>query len=99
MSSMPGMPDMEPMRASGTSVNPAASPMAMVHLNAGRWNLMFHGVVFVGDIQETGPRAGDKFASMNWFMGEAAHPFGGGTFSLRSMISLDPATITQRRYP
>jgi hypothetical protein len=31
---------------------------------------------------------------MNWFMGQASHPLAGGTFSVRSMISLDPATIT-----
>jgi hypothetical protein len=101
MQGMAGMPDMksEPMQASGTSLNPAASPMEMLHLQAGRWTLMLHGVLFVTDIQQTGPRAGDKFVSMNWFMTQASHPLAGGTFSLRSMLSLDPATITQRRYP
>jgi hypothetical protein len=32
-------------------------------------------------------------------MGEADRSLAGGTFSVRSMISLDPATITDRRYP
>ncbi len=100
MSKMPGMSSpAEPMQASGTSMNPAASPMAMLQKNAGRWSLMFHGVVFVTDIQQTGPRGGDKFLSMNWFMTEVTHPLAGGTFSIRSMLSLDPATITERRYP
>ena len=105
MSNMPGMsmPGMsmpaEPMQASGTSMNPAASPMEMLRKNAGRWTLMFHGVVFVTDIRQTGPRGANKFLSMNWFMTEATHPLGGGTFSVRSMLSLDPATITERRYP
>jgi hypothetical protein len=107
MGQMAGMPDMpgmsnqnsEPMQASGTSVNPAASPMAMVHFAARRWTLMLHGVVFVTDIQQTGPRGADKFASMNWFMAQASHPLAGGTFSARSMLSLDPATITGERYP
>jgi hypothetical protein len=36
---------------------------------------------------------------MNWFMSEATHPLAGGTFSIRSMLSLDPATVTERRYP
>jgi hypothetical protein len=36
---------------------------------------------------------------MNWFMGEASRALGDGTFTVRSMISLDPATITERRYP
>jgi hypothetical protein len=71
----------------------------MIPLHAGSWNLMFHGVVFLTEIQQTGPRGADKFASMNWFMGEASHPLGGGTFSVRSMVSLDPATVTGRRYP
>ena len=105
MKGMPGMPDMpgmkpaEPMQASGTSMNPAATPMDMVHLNAGRWTLMLHGEVFIAEIQQTGPRGTDKFASMNWFMAQAAHPLAGGAFSLRSMVSLDPATITEERYP
>jgi len=104
MSNMPGMnmsgmDHPAPMAASGTSLNPAASPMAMIHRRAGAWTLMFHGVAFVTDIQQTGPRGADKFASMNWFMGEASHPLAGGTFSVRSMLSLDPATVTERRYP
>src|SRR5215471_172920 len=57
------------MQASGTSFNPAVSPMPMVMKSAGRWRLMFHGVAFVTDIQQTGPRGGDKFGSMSWFMG------------------------------
>jgi len=101
MSTMPGMsmPAAEPMQASGTSMNPAATPMAMLQAKANQWTLMFHGVVFATDIQQSGPRGADKFVSMNWFMGEATHPLGGGTFSVRSMLSLDPATITDRRYP
>ncbi len=90
---------MAPMEASGTSRNPDSSPMAMIHLNAGRWSLMFHGVAFIADIQETGPRGHDKLASANWAMAEAEHPLAGGTFSVRTMLSLDPATVTGRQYP
>ncbi|HVW84596.1 MAG TPA: hypothetical protein VHB50_07935 [Bryobacteraceae bacterium] len=100
MSGMPGMSDTsEPMQASGTSMNPADAPMNMIHVQAGRWTLMFHGVAFFSEIQQTGPRGADKFAGMNWFMTEASHKAGAGTFSVRSMLSLDPATVTQRRYP
>ena len=102
MGNMPGMHHMSaepPMEASGTSLNPAASPMNMIHLHAGGWEFMFHGVAFVAEIQQTGPRGADKLTSMNWFMGEATHPLAGGTFSVRSMLSLDPATITGERYP
>src|ERR1700690_2010095 len=41
----------------------------------------------------------DKFFSANWFMAEASHALAGGTFRIRSMLSLDPATITNGRYP
>jgi hypothetical protein len=103
MSNMPDMPGMNhgtaPEEASGTSVNPASSPMNMVHFTAGTWKFMLHGVVFVTDIQQTGPRGADKFVSMNWFMGEAEHALAGGTFSFRTMLSLDPATVTDRQYP
>jgi hypothetical protein len=60
---------------------------------------MIHGVAFITDIQQTGPRGADKFAALNWMMGEAEHQVGGGTFSVRAMLSLDPATVTNRRYP
>jgi hypothetical protein len=111
MSNMPGMQDMagmqhdaaatasDGMEASGTSVNPASSPMNMVHFTARNWRFMIHGVVFVEDIQQSGPRGGDKLFSTNAFMGEAEHTLGGGIFSLLTMLSLEPATVTDRRYP
>jgi hypothetical protein len=113
MSNMPDMPGMhhdaaagpstasssDLMEASGTSVNPVSSPMNMIGARAGNWRFMLHGVAFVEDIQQTGARGGDKFFSTNWFMGEAAHALGGGTLSVRAMLSLEPATVTGRRYP
>jgi hypothetical protein len=106
MSNMPGMANMPgmqhddaPMQASGTSLNPASSPMDMAHFSAGGWKFMVHGVVFLADTQQSGPRGADKFFSANWFMGEASHALGGGAFTVRSMLSLDPATITNGRYP
>src|SRR6185312_12789704 len=100
MAGMPGMSDMKmPMFASGTSLNPASSPESMIHLKAGSWMFMLHGLAFVGGVQQTGPRGGDKFLSANWFMAEASHSLAGGTFAVRSMLSLDPATMTGRRYP
>jgi hypothetical protein len=104
MSNMPGMQHdsanaSDTMEASGTSSNPASSPMNMVPFTVGAWRFMFHGLAFVEDIQQSGPRGGDKFFSTNWFMGEAEHKLGGGTFSIRTMLSLEPATVTDRRYP
>jgi len=104
MSNMPGMHHdsaaaPETMEASGTSSNPASSPMNMAHFTAGAWRFMIHGVAFVEDIQQTGPRGGDKLFSTNWFMGEAEHGLGGGKLSVRAMVSLEPATVMDRRYP
>jgi hypothetical protein len=60
---------------------------------------MFHANVFLLDEQQSGPRGGDKFFSTNWFMGMAQRKAGPGTFTARAMLTLEPATITERRYP
>src|SRR2546425_4675978 len=86
-------------QASGTSINPRSSPMEMIHKKAGAWTLMFHGVAFIADEQQTGRRGADKFFAPNWFMGTASHGAGRGRVEFRSMLSLDPATVTRRRYP
>ena len=86
-------------QASGTSRNPGSAPQGMIVTKAAGWNLMFHGIVFLADTQQTGPRGADKLFSPNWFMGMAEHRVGEGSFVFRTMLSLDPATITRRRYP
>ena len=85
--------------ASGTSINPRSSPMDMIHKRLGGWTFMFHGVIFITDEQQSGPRAADKLFAPNWFMGTAGHSLGRGSVEFRTMLSLDPATITDRRYP
>lgn len=92
-----GMALME--QASGTSVNPKSAPHEMILWRAGAWNLMFHGVASLNEIQQTGPRGGGKLFSANWFMGMAEHSLGGGSLLVRAMLSLDPATVTHRNYP
>ncbi len=92
-------PDFLMQQASGTSVNPASAPMEMYTTRAGSWNLMFHGVAFLNAVQQTGPRGADKVFSSNWLMGMAEHRLGKGSVMFRAMLSLDPATITERRYP
>jgi len=88
------------LQASGTSLNPSSSPMEdAFHRRAGQWSFMLHGLAFISEIQQSGPRGGDKFFSTNWAMGSAQRPLGRGTIQFRSMLSLEPATITQRRYP
>jgi hypothetical protein len=60
---------------------------------------MFHGSAFLSDIQQSGPRAADKLFSTNWFMPMAQRQLARGTLTLRAMFSLEPATISDRRYP
>jgi len=86
--------------ASGTSENPAAWAMPMVMQQFGSWSSMFMGVAFVSDIQQSGDRGHDKLYSPNWFMASAQHRVGSkGTFQAEVMLSLEPATVTDRRYP
>jgi hypothetical protein len=111
MQNMPGMnhPGMSPsMSASesflmnesaGTGFQPASWPMPMVMTRSGKWRLMWMGQAFLVETQQAGPRGGDKFFSTNWGMLGAVHPLGGGSIMLRAMLSLEPATITDRRYP
>ncbi len=85
--------------ASGTSQNPLSWPMPMLMVHFGRWNTMFMGDAFLVDTQQSGPRGGDKLYSTNWFMASAAHRAGTkGMFETVLMLSLEPATITDRRY-
>ena len=86
--------------SSGTAVNPAGWPMPMLMKPLGSWNAMFMAQAFVIDTQQSGPRGGDKFYSSNWFMANAEHRAGEhGAFQFQLMMSLDPATMTDRRYP
>jgi hypothetical protein len=85
--------------SSGTSAQPDSAPAPMLMTMRGHWMLMFHANVFILDEQQTGPRGADKFFSTNWFMGMAQHPAGHGVFTARAMLSLEPATVSERRYP
>ena len=84
---------------SGTSAQPVSTPAPMLMTMKGSWTLMFHANVFILDVQQSSPRAGDKFFSTNWFMPMAQRKLGPGVFTARVMLSLEPATITNERYP
>ena len=84
---------------SGTSAEPDSTPAPMLMTEKGAWTLMFHANVFVLDEQQSSPRGGDKFFSTNWFMGMAQREAGPGVFTVRAMLSLEPATITGRQLP
>ena len=83
----------------GTDAQPNSSPSQMLMVQRGRWRLMLHGQAFLNEMQQTGPRGGDKLFSTNWIMPMAQRRFGNGSLTLRTMFSLEPATVSQRRYP
>lgn len=84
---------------SGTSAEPNSTPNPMLMTMHGPWMLMFHANAFLTEEQQTSPRGGDKLFSTNWFMPMAERKLGSGQLTLRAMFSLEPATITGRRYP
>ncbi len=85
--------------SAGTSAEPNSTPIPMWMTAKGKWVLMFHATVFVTDLQQTSPRGGDKLFSTDWFMPMAQRRLGPGQLTLRWMFSLEPATVTDRRYP
>lgn len=72
---------------SGTDVEPNSTPSSMLMTQKGKWTLMFHGVVFLNETQQTGPREANKFFSTNWFMPMAQRKFGSGILTLRTMLT------------
>jgi hypothetical protein len=109
MQGMAGMSDsqtpslvqtIEQHESSGTSIEPTSTPMPMLMSMRGDWMFMVHGEAFVNDLQQNGARGGDKFFSTNWLMPMAQRDLGRhGKLTLRTMLSLEPATVTERRYP
>ncbi len=85
--------------SSGTSAEPNSTPTPMLMTMQGKWMLMFHSNAFITDTQQSGPRGGDKFYSTNWFMPMVERKLGPGQITLRVMLSLEPATISERQYP
>jgi len=105
---MPSMPGMQPgslievieqHATSGTDVEPDSTPLNMLMFMHGGWTFMLHGQAFLNDIQQSGSRGQDKFFSTNWLMGMAQHKLGDGLLTIRAMLSLEPATVSDRRYP
>jgi hypothetical protein len=90
---------LEQHATSGTDAEPNSTPFEMLMRKQGNWTLMFHGVLFLNEIQQSGPRGADKFFSTNSFMPMAQRKLGRGTLTLRTMLSLEPATVSYRRYP
>ncbi|HEX4484829.1 MAG TPA: hypothetical protein VH088_01090 [Terriglobales bacterium] len=112
MDSMPGMnhgdlkdsatlfiEQLEHHSVSGTDAQPASTPSEMMMTSWHGWMWMLHGEAFLNDVQQSGPRGADKLFSTNWAMPMVQHKFGNSTLTFKAMVSFEPATITQQRYP
>jgi hypothetical protein len=84
---------------SGTTWIPDAVLLPSRHYMKGAWQLMLHGFVFAQYDEQGGPRGDSQFGSLNWGMFMASRKLAGGRFQARTMLSLDPATVTPRGYP
>lgn len=84
---------------SGTTWIPDAVPLPARHHMAGSWLLMLHGFAFAQYDAQGGPRGDGQFGSLNWAMVMASRDWLGGRLQGRAMLSLDPATVTNRGYP
>jgi hypothetical protein len=91
--------DVENHSSSGTSLEAISTPVPMMMSMHREWMLMLHGEAFLNVVQQSGPRGSDKVFSTNWIMPMAQRDLGPGKLTLRTMLSLEPATVTERRYP
>jgi hypothetical protein len=91
--------------SSGTSIEPASTPVSMLMTDRDGWRLMLHGNVFAANTQQQADseRGRDAFFSTNWIMPMAQRSLGadghGGELTVRAMFSLEPATVGDRNYP
>lgn len=84
---------------SGTSWQPATTPMYMWYKSSGKWLIFFHGDMKLGVNSEGGPRGITKFESQNWFMPMAFRRVSAGTLQLRGMFSFEPFTFSGKGSP
>ncbi len=85
--------------ASGTAWQPDRARHEGIHEMSGAWMLMFHGMGDLVSTHQEGERGGNEVFASNMVMGMASRPLGPGRFGLRSMLSLEPATVGKEGYP
>jgi len=89
---------------SGTSWQPDSTPIYGYMANAGKWNFMFHGSIYLRytnqDINSVGKRGDKKLDAPNWFMMMGQRTVGKrGLFHFSGMFSLDALTEGGSGYP
>jgi hypothetical protein len=84
---------------SGTTWIPDAITVPSRTWMLGEWMVMTHGFLFAQYDKQTGERGDGQFGSLNWVMLMATRETAGGRLQARTMLSLDPFTVTNRGYP
>jgi hypothetical protein len=85
--------------ASGTSWQPDRARHRGIHAMKGSWMFMLHGFADLTADDQGGPRGRSKTFGANMVMGMAQRALGPGRLGLRTMLSLEPATIGKVGYP
>lgn len=85
--------------ASGTSWQPDSSPMEGIHWMRGAWMGMVHGFADAVYDHQGGPRGDDDVFGPTMLMVMAQRPAARGTLGVRTMLSIDPATVGKGGYP
>lgn len=84
---------------SGTTWIPDAVTLPSRHRVFGAWEVMAHGFLFVQYDHQSGPRGNNQLGSLNWTMLMASRELAGGHLQARTMLSIDPGTVTSKGYP
>ena len=90
-----------PHEGSGTAWLPHNTEMYALHSRAGSWELMFHGNAYLQFLHEAADqhRGSTQTGSINWVMLMARRELGSARAGLRTMLSLEPATVGGCGYP
>jgi hypothetical protein len=73
--------------------------MYMLMPSAGAWRFGWMGQAHLLYSGQSSARGGDKTFSTNWLMPTASRRLGKGELMIRTMFSLEPATVTGRFFP
>lgn len=84
---------------SGTTWIVDAVQLPTYNAMAGNWHLMLHGFAFAGYNKQGGDRGDEQFGALNWGMFMASRTVKGGRLQIRTMLSIDAATVGPRGYP
>jgi hypothetical protein len=76
--------------STGTSWQPDSSPMEGAHFAAGRFDMMLHGFLDIGFLDEPEPRGESEVFTTSMLMLGGQTSLGKGTFGFRLMASMEP---------